>query len=185
LGWKVNVSGAGPDTRAVDVNFSSDQPEVSQNDTADAYIYIPELVVGFTITLPSQDPVYAAEGGNATANIEFNLTGGNTATDVAPCLASTTTCQTDAIPIFQFTNTGSATLNWYIYLDSSLPASITLKGDTDSNPAGATTITTSGWLVASSIPASESRSAWLWADFNGASVSDATTRSLINNATST
>jgi hypothetical protein len=62
---------------------------------------------------------------------------------------------------------------------------MTLKGKTDNNPAGATTITTSGWLVASSIAASSSQNAWLWTDFSGAKVSDATSRTLKNNATQT
>ncbi|MEM3556130.1 MAG: hypothetical protein QXF56_05410 [Candidatus Micrarchaeia archaeon] len=185
LNWKVNVSGVGPQTRAVDVNFSSNDSAVPENNTDDAYISVAEAVVGFTITLPSQNPVYAAEGGNATADIEFNLTGGNTASNVVPCIALTLTCQEDGIPIFQFINTGTATLDWYIYLDTALPASITLKGDTDNNPSGATQITTSGWLVASGIAPTGSKDVWLWTDFNGASVSDATSRYLINNATVT
>jgi hypothetical protein len=154
---------------------------------SDPFVYLTteeELVVSFTITLPSQDPVYAEEGGNATADIEFNLTGGHTASNVIPCLALTLTCQTDGIPIFKFDNTGTATLDWYIYLNSALPASMTLKGDTDNTPSGATTITTSGWLVASSITPTSSQNAWLWADFSGAGISDATNRNLISNTTS-
>jgi hypothetical protein len=153
---------------------------------SDPFVYLTrgeELVVSFTITLPSQDPVYAAEGGNATADIEFNLTGGNTASNVVPCLAGTATCQ-DPSPIFRFDNTGTATLSWYIYLDSNLPASMTLKGNTTNSPVGAATITSSGWLVASSIAPSGSQNAWLWTDFSGASVSDATDRNLISNTTS-
>ncbi len=142
-------------------------------------------VVGFTITLPGQNPVDAAEEGNATADIEFNLTGGNTASNVAPCIAATSTCQTSGTPIFVFTNTGTATLSWYVYLDTNMPASMTLKGKTNNDPAGATTITTTGWLVASSIAPSNSQNAWLWTDFTGAKVSDATSRTLKNNATST
>jgi len=142
-------------------------------------------IVGFTITLPGPLTIPAAEGGNATADIEFNLTGGNTASNVAPCLAGTSTCQTSGTPIFVFTNTGTATLNWYVYLDTALPASMTLKGDTDNNPSGATTITTAGWLVASSIAPSGSQNAWLWTDFSGATVSDVTSRTIKNNATST
>ncbi|NYZ78595.1 DNRLRE domain-containing protein [Candidatus Micrarchaeota archaeon] len=141
-------------------------------------------VISFTITLPGQSAITAAEGGNATADIEFNLTSGNTATNVLPCLAGTSTCQTSGTPIFVFSNTGSATLNWYIYLDSNTPAHITLKGKSDNSPAGATTITTGGWLVASSIAPSGSQNAWLWTDFSGASVDDATSRTLKNNATS-
>jgi hypothetical protein len=141
-------------------------------------------VISFTITIPGQSAITAAEGGNATADIEFNLTGGNTASNIAPCLAGTATCQTSGTPIFAFTNTGTATLNWYVYLDTALPASMTLKGDTDNNPVGAATVTTAGWLVASSIAPSGSQNAWLWTDFNGAKLSDATNRNLKNNATS-
>jgi hypothetical protein len=142
-------------------------------------------IVGFTITLPGQIAITAAEGGSATSNMEFNLTGGNTASNVNPCVTGGGTCQSSGTPIFVFTNTGTALLNWYTYLDTNMPTSMTLKGKTDNNPAGATTITTSGWLVASSIAASSSQNAWLWTDFSGAKVSDATSRTLKNNATQT
>jgi len=186
LNWNVNATGTPPDTRAIDANFSSSLTNSNppNNNTDSAYVTIISQVIGFTITLPGQIAIVAAEGGNATADIEFNLTGGNTASNVIPCLAGTATCQTDGVPIFQFDNTGTATLNWYIYLDTALPASMTLKGDTDNNSVGATTITTAGWQVASSIAPSGSQNAWLWTDFDGASVTDATNRNLINNATS-
>jgi hypothetical protein len=142
-------------------------------------------IVGFTITLPGPLVTVAAEGGNATTDIEFNLTGGNTQTQVMPCLAGTLTCETSGTSIFEFTNTGTATLDWYIYLNATLPVSMTLKGNSTNSYIGAVTITQSGWLVASSIAPSISKNAWLWTDFNGASVSDATNRSLISNTTST
>ncbi|MCX6777169.1 MAG: hypothetical protein NTY73_04360, partial [Candidatus Micrarchaeota archaeon] len=186
LNWTVNATGIPPDTRALDANFSSSLTNNNPptNNTDSAYVTIIAQVVGFTITLPGQIAIVAAEGGNATAGIEFNLTGGNTASNIDPCLAGTATCQTSGTPIFVFTNTGTVTLNWYVYLDTALPASMTLKGDTDNNPVGATTITTAGWPVASSIAPTGSQNAWLWADFSGASVDDATSRTLKNNATS-
>lgn len=142
--------------------------------------------MGFTITLPGPITVTAAEGSASTHDIEFNLTGGNTAGNVDPCVTGGGQCQTSETPIFVFTNTGTATLNWYIYLDTDMPASMTLKGDTDYNPSGATTITSSsGWLVASGIAPEGSQDAWLWTDFSEASVNDATSRTLKNNATST
>ncbi|MBN1385666.1 hypothetical protein JW968_01670 [Candidatus Woesearchaeota archaeon] len=136
-------------------------------------------VLSFTITLPGQSPVLSNTSAPypTTGVMFFNATGYNSPNTV-PCVGESTDCQNDTLPFFQFQNTGSIALNWSLYLNASMPANIVLKGDTDNDPTGATTITTTPWITYSNIATSETRDVWMWVDFNGVTVSDTTNRTL-------
>jgi hypothetical protein len=140
-------------------------------------------IVGFTITLPGESVVNSEPGGNATTGIEFNNTGQNVQIVTVPCVVGTAACQTSTVPIFNFTNVGNVELNYSVSINESLPAQITLYCDTDNDPAGNTTVTTSEWEVDNSVLASEWVDLWCWVDFIDVSVVDQTNRRFYNNAT--
>jgi hypothetical protein len=88
-----------------------------------------QSTVAYTLTLPGQgavtsDPTAASA---ATSNIYFNSTTG-TDTGVSAQVAGGTV-QSDGTPIFVFDNTGTVTLNFGVYLNDTVPACITLMGN--------------------------------------------------------
>jgi hypothetical protein len=78
------------------------------------------------------------------------------------------TNQTDSVPFFNITNIGNVNLDFNMFLNVSLPASIDLKGDTDNNPTGAIPINDSSVNVYSTLTPSSSFSFWFWTDFTDA-----------------
>jgi hypothetical protein len=79
--------------------------------------------------------------------------------------------QNSTLSFMDFKNTGSIALNWSVAMNESL-SKFTLKYDTDSNPTGASTVTTSQLRVASNIAPSADSYAWLWADSLNVAPSD-------------
>jgi len=127
----------------------------------------------FNLTLPGLDPIESSKTkpGTLSTPIEFNA---SHSTDyvVNPCVSGYNCLpgykQDSSTPIFIFTNTGNVAEKWNISLSEPLPTYIKLFGDTDSDPAGATEITTSGWVVSDNIPIGSSVEVWLWANFTQA-----------------
>jgi len=171
LSWNVNVTASSGDYK-IDVNFSSNSyPNVMDNDTSNAYIRVGGGL-SFAIQLPGQFWVSSSktEPGSATTAVEFNATS-KTQSNVIPCVHDTNCVfkQDDTTPIFKFQNTGNGPEKWNISINETLPSYMTLIGDTDNNPAGATTITKDGWIVNSNIPKDGIVDVWLWATYTDAS----------------
>ncbi len=171
INWLINVTGTAG-VWAVDVFYNSSNSYVQFDDTDDAIVRIIVTVVGctdcsFSILLPGQSWIISNETypGNATAKIEFNFTSA-TQSNVEPCIVGTNCVdkQTSTIPIFTLRNDGDGSLKWIINITADLPSGLTLKCDKDSDPTGATVITTSPWVVNSSIPVNGQEEVWCWAD---------------------
>jgi len=170
LSWNVNVTASTGDYK-IDVNFSSNSyPNVGNNDTANAYIRV-SGGLSFAILLPEQSWVSSSktEPESATTAVEFNATS-KTQSNVVPCVHDTNCVfkQDDDTPIFKFQNTGNGPEKWNISINETLPSYMTLIGDTDNNPADATTITKDGWIVNSNIPKDGIVDVWLWATYTDA-----------------
>jgi len=139
-------------------------------------------IVGFSITLPGVLPVNVSNSTatNATVDIEFNASG-STDFDVEPCVIGVGGCQNATDPIFLFQNTGTVNLSWTVFLNTSLPSSIFLQGNTVRNGTTATNITTAPFTFNSSIAPGEIVTGFLFADFINAIVADSTIRRLTHN----
>lgn len=72
--------------------------------------------------------------------------------------------QTDSIPFYNVTNNGNVNLDIKLKYNTSV-STITLKVDTDNNPAGSTTISTSLQTLQSSLGQGSSCDLWFWTDF--------------------
>jgi len=133
-------------------------------------VFIPVIDLSFNLKLPGIDPIESSgtKPGTATTPLEFNATS-KTDYNVVPCVygygCSSGYIQDAMIPIFNFTNTGTTAEKWNISLSQALPPYIHLYGDTDNSRAGATEITTSGWIAVENVPVGEYREVWLWVDF--------------------
>jgi hypothetical protein len=129
-----------------------------------------EPILSFNLTLPGLAPITSSKikPGTVTTALDFNASA-KTDYSIVPCVygygCASGYKQDDTTPIFTFTNTGNLVEGWNISLSQPLPSYITLFGDTDNDRAGATQITTSGWLISNNIPISGSIQVWLWADF--------------------
>jgi len=170
VSWLVNVTASLGDYK-IDVNFSSNNyPNVKDNDTSNAYIRV-SSGLSFAIQLPGQSWIQSSktETGSATTAIEFNATS-KTQSNVIPCVHDTNCAfqQDDTTPMFKFQNTGNGPEKWNISINETLPSYMTLIGDTDNNPIGATTITKDGWIVNSNIPKNGIVDVWLWATYTDA-----------------
>jgi len=167
LNWTVKVTGFPGEVYRLDVNFSSNLPNVDNNDTSDAYIRISYPPLRFEIKLPGKIPVSSSgtEPGNPTTPIEFNAS--SKTETVEPCVWDTfcSLRQTSLIPIFNFTNTGNVAEQWNISYTGTLPSGATLYGNTIYDYLTATQITPSGWIPNNNIQPGGYQEVWLWAEF--------------------
>ena len=167
LNWTVKVTGSPGEVYRLDVNFSSNLPNVDNNDTSDAYIRISYLPLRFEIKLPGKTPVSSSgtESGNPTTPIEFNAS--SKTETVEPCVWDTfcSLRQTSLIPIFNFTNTGNVAEQWNISYTGTLPSDADLYGNTIYDYLTAIQITPSGWIPNNNIQPGGYQEVWLWADF--------------------
>lgn len=117
----------------------------------------------FTVTLPlGYDQAFF----NATSATQYNVTAGG---------------QTSGAGFLNITNTGNVSQNFSINV-TQLPSGVTLKANTDSNPAGATPITALT-LIISNLGNNTSQSVWLWADFYNAAPMSQQRMLIVNSST--
>lgn len=98
----------------------------------------------------------------------FNLTGvsaASTQTNYAP------EGQSDSVPFYNITNTGNVNLDTRLKINTTW-SNVVLKYDTDNNPTGATTITTSFVTIQSDLEPSNSVDVWMWMDFDHTAAQD-------------
>jgi len=136
----------------------------------------------FNITLLSESPV-ASNG--STLDIEFNSSG-TTESQVEPCVVSGS-CQNagSSLSIFEFTNTGSVSLNWSVCINDSMPSSISIKcGGTNSySLATNVPVCSAGKLtLQSNIAVDSTVKGYCWSDFTTALASDTTTRTITHSS---
>lgn len=89
--------------------------------------------------------------------------------------------QTDSVPFYNVTNTGNVPLDIRMGLNATV-TNIDLKADTDNNPSGSTTITTSLQTIQSNLAVDSSVDIWLWSDFDHA-IEQTTNKTLEINVT--
>ena len=92
------------------------------------------------------------------------------------------TGQTSGTSFWTITNDGDVSMDINISMNQTLPGTISFKLDTDNDPTGATTITTTSQLLCSSVAVSSSCTLWGWADYNVA-VAQTAERALLLNST--
>jgi hypothetical protein len=139
-------------------------------------------ILGFTLTLPGQAPVYGSESGNATSTIFFNSSS-NTFYNMNPCVEGTENCQNSSTPFFVYTNTGNLNLDFMIYLNQSLPDMFELKANNIFDSSSSDIINTTPLLLGLNITPSNNLNIWFFGSFINAYPKDSTNISLISNAT--
>jgi hypothetical protein len=168
LNWVVNATSSSEDYK-IDVNVSSSDSNVDNNDTLNAYLRMGGGL-SFDIQLPGEPWISSSKTkpGTLTTPIEFNASG-STDLKVQPCVIGYDCTpehkQNSSAAIFIFKNTGNIAEQWNISLSESLSSyGITLYGNTSSNPT-LQEIKTNGWIANNNIPVGGTVQAWLWADF--------------------
>jgi hypothetical protein len=93
---------------------------------------------------------------------------------VNPCLHDEQECQTGALAMLRFNNTGSTPANWSVKLNQSLPSSIVVWGSKDSNPyTNVQLINNTAWTIINiSVCVNCAEEFWVWANFTDAAAAD-------------
>ncbi len=122
------------------------------NSSVNQLVSVQEIITdtSFTVTLPEG---VTSIWFNATSKTQSNVNG---------------TGQNSTVPLIQITNSGNVALDFFWALNTSTPAGVTLKADTDNDPTGATNITTTATKIVSALGAGNSQNIWHWADFSNA-----------------
>jgi len=164
LNWVVNATSSSGDYK-IDVNVSSSDSNVGNNDTLNAYLRMGGGL-SFDIQLSGEPWVSSSKTkpGTLTTPINFTATS-KTEYNVIPCVYNSNSCQDATTPIFNFTNTGNVAEKWNISLSQALPSYIHLYGNTVNSRVGETEITTSGWIFSNNIHVNGYAEVWLWADY--------------------
>ncbi len=135
-------------------------------------------VVSFTLTLPGETAVTSTPAGAPTTAIEFNSTTGTDANVNARVVGGSSQTINPGVPIFVYDNTGTVNLNISVYLNSTLPACITLKGG-NTNSTITTPISTTNVSVATNFGPNDPTVDWyMQADFTACTASDTTVKTL-------
>jgi len=136
----------------------------------------------FNITLIGESPV-ASNG--STLDIEFNSSG-TTESQVEPCVVSGS-CQNagSSLSIFEFTNTGSVSLNWSVCINDSMPSSINIKCGGTNSYSSATNVpvcSAGNLTLQSNIAVDSTVKGYCWSDFTTALASDTTSRAITHSS---
>ena len=150
--------------------------------------------VSFEVTLPNGSTTYSSISGTSTLDEDINATTSDDK-NVTVCIRGTSDCQNSTIigdltnvSNFRINNTGSVNENITMCINESLPSSIVLFGTKTADPYDASLYVIPNcsdgvWIANSSLPVNAVDEFWIWANFTGVSVNDATQRKLYINST--
>ncbi len=157
-------------------------------------IKVEKVNVSFAVTLPNDSVTYSSISGASTLDEEFNSTTQNDK-NVTVCIRGTSDCQNSTIigdltnvSNFRVNNTGNVNENITMCINESLSSKIVLFGTKTADPYDASlyvipNCSDSVWIANSSLALNAMDEFWIWTNFTGVSVDDATERKLYINAT--